>query len=120
MSKDREIYPLVAESHDLEQREARHELDPAACGHLQAVRGQRGIVAERDEHPNVRHRARRPRVERKAQHCAPSRTPQLGTYNDQPVMWIEGETHRTTAVFAGILPVYSMANRLGRSSTAFR
>ena len=37
-----------------------------------------------------------------------------------PLLRIEGEGHKTTAVSFGIFPVYRIAKRVGRNSTALR
>ena len=50
----------------------------------------------------------------------PRRPFHRGLYNDQPVLRVKGDTHNTIAVSVGNVPVYSMANRLGRNRTASR
>lgn len=110
----------MAESDDPVQDDARRKRDPASSSHLHAVWRQGRIVTDCNQHSDVHQRARRSSVEGQPEHGAAAGPPQLRLNRDQALLRVEGETHSTMAVSLGILPVYTMAKRLGRISTALR
>lgn len=55
------------------------------------------------------HRPGRARIQCEPQANPPVGAGQFGPDNDEPLPWVERETHRTMAVSAGILPVNSTA-----------
>lgn len=111
---------LAAQRTDPLQDNLRGELHTTSCSDLNPIRGQGRIVAYRHEHANVNQCARGSRIEGQLEDATTARSPQFRTHNDGATRRIENKTHNTIAVSRGILPVYTMANRLGRISTARR
>ena len=112
--------PFLPQSHDPVDHYTRRKLNTASCGHLNAVRHQRRVVADSNQYADIHHRARRSGVDGKTEYGTPSRSPQFRAGNDQSLLRVEGKGHKTMAVPCGIFPVYRMANRLGRNATALR
>ena len=102
------------------QCDTRRELHTTPRRHLDPVRRQRRIVTDGHQHGNVDQSSRGSRVESQSQDATTARSGKFRPYDDEAILRIECEVQSAIAVSPGIVPVYTMAKRLGRSWTAWR
>lgn len=83
MGQHREIRALLAERHDLAERDPRRKFDPASRGDLNAIWRQRRIVRQRNQRRRVDQSARCARIQGESQHGRTARPGQFRRHDDQ-------------------------------------